>query len=106
MPANNPGRELRPFERIAAEVVQRMVQEEVPAPCSFDGGRGKVRVPATRLGSGFIAECEHTAVMGTSAAEGAPTRTVLWGLGRGLSEIGAAWSMFWGAGFTALGRFG
>ena len=69
-PANDSGRELRPLQRSAAEVAQRMVRMGVPVSCSFDGERVEIRVPATRLGLGFIAECEHAA-LGSSAEDGA-----------------------------------
>ena len=65
------GRDLRPLQRSAAEVAQRMVRMGVPVSCSFDGAQVEIRVPATRLGLGFIAACEHAALTGSSAEEGA-----------------------------------
>ena len=70
-PASESGRELRPLQRSAAEVAQRMVRMGVSVSCSFDGERVEIRVPATRLGLGFIAECEHGAVTGSSIEDGA-----------------------------------
>lgn len=70
VPAGESGRDLRPLQRSAAEVAQRMVRMGVPVSCSFDGERVEIRVPATRLGLGFIAECEHAAVTGSSGDEG------------------------------------
>jgi hypothetical protein len=69
--ASDSGRDLWPLQRSAAAVAQRMVQMGVPVSCSFDGSRVEIRVPATRLGLGFIAECEHAALTGSSAEEGA-----------------------------------
>lgn len=63
-------RDLRPLQRSAAEVAQRMVRMGVPVSCTFDGERVEIRVPATRLGLGFIAECEHGALTGSSAEDG------------------------------------
>ncbi len=70
LPASESGRDLRRLQRSAAEVAQRMVRMGIPVSCSFDGEQVEIQVPATRLGLGFIAECEHAALTGSSAEDG------------------------------------
>lgn len=66
------GRDLRPLQRSAAELAQRIVRMGVAVSCAFDGERVEIRVPATRLGLGFVEECDHASVTGPPP-EGAPT---------------------------------
>ena len=58
------GRDLRPLQRSAAELAQRIVRMGVAVSCAFDGERVEIRVPATRLGLGFVEECDHASVTG------------------------------------------
>jgi hypothetical protein len=58
------GRDLRPLQRSAAELAQRIVRMGVAVSCVFDGERVEIRVPATRLGLGFVEECDHASVTG------------------------------------------
>lgn len=64
MTAREPGREMRPLQRSAAELAQRIVRMGVAVSCAFDGERVEIRVPATRLGLGFVEECDHASVTG------------------------------------------
>ena len=63
-PSAATGRDLRPLQRSAAELAQRIVRMGVEVSCAFDGKRLEIRVPATRLGLGFVEECDHASVTG------------------------------------------
>jgi hypothetical protein len=69
--SGEPGRALRPLQRSAAELAQRIVRMGVAVSCAFDGERVEIRIPTTRLGLGFVEECDYAGVTGPPPDEAA-----------------------------------